>query len=105
MSLRDTLRALADALADKLEPTEDARYYDQDSSPFPADMHCRLVRTGELPGFKSHGRVFVERADMHRFIEAHRVVPTPGARRGTTEDQAVADILKNCPVKRGSHAA
>lgn len=74
--LRALLHKLADAVADHLESLpEQARYYDQDSSPLPAQTHCRLVRRGVLPGFKRHGRVLVERAVMHRYIEQGQAEP------------------------------
>ena len=87
--LRALLHELADEVMDKLESLSgDARYYDQDSSPLPAATHCRLVRRGTLPGFKRHGRVLVERAIMHRYIEQGRVEPVT-----TDEDSAVADAV------------
>lgn len=87
--LRALLHQLADVVADHLESLPDhARYYDQDSSPLPSATHCRLVRRGALPGFKRHGRVLVERAVMHRYIEQGRVAPTE-----TEEDSAVADAV------------
>lgn len=85
--LRDLLHSLADVVADHLEQSvASARYYDQDTSPLPAPTHCRLVRNGTLPGYKRHGRVLVERAVMHRYIEQGRVEPTVA----TDEDEAVA---------------
>jgi hypothetical protein len=77
--LRALLHQLADAVADRLEQSTDARYYDQDTSPLPSATHCRLVRRGTLPGFKRHGRVFVERVVMHRYIEAAAVEPMAAA--------------------------
>lgn len=75
--LRALLHELADVVADHLDAQPDqARYYDQDTSPLPAATHCKLVRRGTLPGFKRHGRVLVERAIMHRYIEQGRVEPT-----------------------------
>lgn len=87
--LRALLHELADVVADHLEALPDeARYYDQDTSPLPSATHCRLVRRGTLPGFKRHGRVLVERAAMHRYIEQGRVDPT-----AAEEDSAVADAV------------
>jgi hypothetical protein len=73
--LRALLHQLADAVADRLEQNDGPRYYDQDTSPLPKQTHCRLVRQGTLPGFKRAGRVLVERAAMHRYIEQARVEP------------------------------
>lgn len=70
--LRALLHELADEVADKLESLSgDARYYDQGTSPLPANTHCRLVRSGKLAGRKVAGRVLVEREVMHAFIDAH----------------------------------
>lgn len=85
--LRSLLHQVADVIADRLEQGADAaRYYDQDTSPLPAPTHCKLVRQGVIPGFRRHGRVLVERAVMHRYIEQGRVEPAAGSE----EDRAVA---------------
>ncbi len=92
--IRSLLHDLADAVADHLEEhVEAARYYDQESSPLPAAAHCRLVRTGVLKGFKRAGRVFVERTDMHRFIEAGAVVPRVSV--AVDEDAELERVLAN----------
>jgi hypothetical protein len=73
------LHEFAEELAVKLEgkapATESQEYYDQTTSPLPRKTHCRLVRQGKLDGFKVAGHVYVKRADMHAFIEAHKVDP------------------------------
>jgi hypothetical protein len=90
--VRDLLHQLADAVADQLEQRgNQARFYDQDDSPLPAATHCRLVRTGALPGFKRHGRVLVERAIMDRYIEQGRV---DASQNVSEEDAAVEAALK-----------
>lgn len=74
--LRSLLHELADEVADRLEAISgDARYYDQGNSPLPATTHCRLVRRGKIVGHKVAGRVLVERAAMHAFIESHQTTP------------------------------
>ncbi len=77
--LRALLHELADELANTLETRADgARYYDQDTSPLPAPTHLKLVRRGLLPGFKRHGRVFVERAAMHEYIDLQDLLRKTG---------------------------
>lgn len=91
--LRSLLHQLADAVADHLEQLpEAARYYDQDTSPLPGQTHCRLVRRGVLPGFKRNGRVFVERAVMHRYIEEGRVDPRSSEQ--VDEDEVLNALLR-----------
>jgi hypothetical protein len=97
--LRKLLHGLADAIADHLEAgSEQARYYDQDTSPLPRETHCRLVRSGAIVGFKRAGRVLVERETMHRYIDAGRVDPTlPHAQ---DNDAVVAAGLKQLGLRR-----
>lgn len=73
---RDLLRALAESLADALEGAENSgEYYDQKTSPLPTTTYLKLVRRGLVTGYKCHGRVLVRRADLHSYIERHRVEP------------------------------
>jgi hypothetical protein len=51
-------------------------WIDQAHSPLGRRMHCRLVRTGALPGVSVHRRVLVRRRDLDAYIEARR--PPPG---------------------------
>lgn len=104
--LRTLLHALADAVADRFEQPFDAtEYYDQESSPLPSATHCRLVRRGAIEGFKVHGRVLVRRAEMHRYIESHKVEPLPAADEPQSKDKAVASALANLGLKGGNRAA
>ncbi|HWA29024.1 MAG TPA: helix-turn-helix domain-containing protein [Lacunisphaera sp.] len=104
MSARDLLRTLADILAERLESEESGReYYDQKNSPLTPDTHMRLVRCGALPGYKVGGRILVKRADMHAFIEAHKVQPVAGAKAATVDD-AVRELREQYGIK-GSNAA
>lgn len=107
MNLRELLHALADDLADRVEARSDAdEYYDQASSPLPARTHCRLVRSGAVPGFKVRGRVLVRRADLRAYIERHPVEPIVAAparaatkaERVAAEDAAVAAALERLGI-------
>jgi hypothetical protein len=93
--IRKLLHELADSVADSLETNpEAARYYDQDSSPLPSHTHCKLVRSGALPGFRRHGRVLVERAVMHRYIEEGRVEPAAETEEEKEVAAAIAQIRR-----------
>jgi Helix-turn-helix domain len=65
-------RAMAVKKASDPEP-----YVDQHNSPLGARRHCRLVRSGELPGYRSGRRYLVRRADLDRYLEQHRIEPQP----------------------------
>jgi hypothetical protein len=60
-------------------------YVDQRHSPLGARLHCRLARTGELPGYRAGRRVLIQRAHIEAYLERHRVTPTEPA-LGTQDD-------------------
>ncbi|HKY40692.1 MAG TPA: hypothetical protein VJN18_32375 [Polyangiaceae bacterium] len=92
--IRDLLVGLAHAVADHLESLpEQAKYYDQHNTPLSKQTHLRLARTGVLPSFKRAGRVFVERAVMHRYIEEGKV-------ETRTEGQQDEDAILNGLLKK-----
>ncbi len=71
--------ALLEALTEELRREAEAEpgpiYYDQTNSPLPRETYLRLVRAGKVTGFKVNRLVLVKRAELHDFIEAHKVDP------------------------------
>ena len=72
-------------------------FIDQSASPLGSRLHCRLVRAGELPGYRAGRRVLVRRADLEAYLQQHRIKPTEA---GAEPDQA--DLLFS---KYGGRAA
>lgn len=69
------LEALTEELRREAEAEPGSIYYDQTNSPLPRETYLRLVRTGKVTGFKVNRLVLVKRAELHEFIEAHKVDP------------------------------
>lgn len=67
-------------------------YVDQHHSPLGSRLHCRLVRTGELPGFKAGRRILVRRGDIDSYLEKHRVAPSEPA-GGADEEALLLSML------------
>jgi hypothetical protein len=73
-ALETLARALAPAIAravvDEFVAGRDGEWLDQHSSPLPVRQHCRLIRTGVIPGMQA-GRLWIaKRADVDAYIEA-----------------------------------
>jgi hypothetical protein len=93
---RELLEGIAELLADALGSGHEAgaEYYDQKSSPLPSATFLRLVRRGEVVGYKVHGRVLVRRDVLHAYIEQHAVKPrkAPAASPDNTEADVDAEV-------------
>ena len=96
---RETLRALADAVANALESAGDAAtWYHQENSPLKQSTYLRLVRAGKLTGYKVGARVLVKRAELDAFIEAHPVELHVSAEQD--EDALAEELFRNMGVRR-----
>lgn len=88
LKLGELYRELAEVhrqLAD--ERGED--FVDQRESPLGSRLHCRLVRAGQLPGYRAGRRLLVKRRDIEQYLARHRVAPTDPAVGTQDEDDAL----------------
>jgi hypothetical protein len=58
---------------------------DQAESPLGSRLHCRLIRSGEIPGYRAGRALLARRRDIDAWLEQHRVQPTEPA-VGTEDD-------------------
>jgi hypothetical protein len=86
--LASLYRDLADVHA-KLAREAGDEYVDQNASPLGSRLHCRLVRTGELAGFKAGRKVLARASDIDGWLAKHRIYPT--APKG--DDEAMYSAL------------
>lgn len=94
MHLHARLAALYAELAsahERLAGEIGEQYVDQKNSPLGSRLHCRLVRSGELPGYRAGRRILVRRADLDAYLERHRIAPSEA---GTEPDQAETLLAK-----------
>jgi hypothetical protein len=95
-SLHERLAALYAELADvhrRLASDEGALYYDQRSSPLGPRLHCGLVRSGAIPGFRAGRRILIRRVDLDAYLERHRIEPTKVLQESPDEiDQLLATV-------------
>jgi len=66
---------LLDAMSERDDGSTGDPWVSQHESPLGAKLHCRLVRSGALPGSKVGRRVLVRKSDLDGYIELHRVEP------------------------------
>jgi hypothetical protein len=71
-------------------------WIDQAHSPLGRRTHCRLVRSGALPGVSVHRRVLVRRRDLDAYVEARRAPPA-----GTDELEPLRRRLAESPPVSG----
>jgi hypothetical protein len=86
--LSELYRELSDAHG-KLARTCGEDYVDQHESPLGKRLHCRLVRSGALEGFRAGRRLLVRRAAIDEYLAKHRVAPTEPAVGTEDEDDAL----------------
>jgi hypothetical protein len=67
-------------------------WVDQRSSPLGSRLHCRLVRSGALPGYRAGRRVLVRKADLDQYLEGHRIAPTERRDEANEIDQLLAKM-------------
>jgi len=61
--------------------------FDQKTSPLGRKLHCRLIRSGQLPGYQAGRRLLAKKSDVLAYLEQHRVKPTDPAVGTQDEDE------------------
>jgi len=74
-------------------------YCDQHSSPLGPRLHCRLINTGALPGFRVGRRLLAKHVDIDAYIERHRIVPTEPTLATTDRDSEILQMLARVGAK------
>jgi hypothetical protein len=75
--------------------------FDQHDSPLGARLHVRLIRRGEMPGYRLQKRWLATREDVFAALERYRVTPAESEPATLDEDEA---LLAGIGGKKGRAA-
>ncbi len=95
-TVRDTVHARLAALYQELSEEHGRlarsradEYIDQHRSPLGRRLHCRLVRSGALEGYRAGRRVLAKQSAIDAYLQQHRVLPMEPAVGSEDEDDAL----------------
>ncbi|WP_438014897.1 helix-turn-helix domain-containing protein [Sorangium sp. So ce315] len=74
----------------------------QEDSPLGRREHCKLARSGALPGRKVGKRWLVRRSELDAYIEAHGATPKPAEAEpaGDQDEPTADDVLHELGLER-----
>lgn len=90
--LAELYRELAKVHAE-LAVAPDAEWVDQHRSPLGIRLHCRLVRSGAIAGYRIGRRYLAKVVDVNAYIESRRILPTePDIGTEDEDERLLAEI-------------